>query len=87
MRQELINLTNLTSFMEYLKKNDDVGSDGIGSHGKSVSKYDMGKKTTSRGSLDLDNALAMYDGTTPSSTESYKKQDRKFVENISADLW
>jgi hypothetical protein len=86
MREELINLTNLTRFMEYHKKNNDVGTEGIGSRGKSVPNYDMGKKTNSRGSLDLDNALASYDGMPKSPKDSYAEQNKKFVKNISADL-
>ncbi|MBI4894842.1 MAG: hypothetical protein HY833_03875 [Candidatus Aenigmarchaeota archaeon] len=72
--------------MEYLKKNDGVGSDVIGGRGKSVQKYDLGKRTNSRGSLELDNALASYGEDVPSPTESYKEQDEKFVKNVSKDL-
>jgi len=69
--------------MEYRSKSSDIGSDVIGSHGKAP-KYDMGGKKTARGSLELDNVLEGYDGLQPK--DSYRKQDERFVKNISADL-
>lgn len=72
--------------MEYRSKSFDVASDGIGSHGRPVKIHNMYGKKTTRGNLDLDNALAVYDGQTTSPKDSYEKQDKKFVREISTDL-